>query len=57
MGKFLPTVGNSTFEGSINGEGYKIIDLYINQENQNNIGLFGTVTEQMKINNYNILLF
>jgi len=51
---FIPIGNGSTpFTGTINGNGYKIIGLYINSTSTDNVGLFG-VTSDATINNVKI---
>lgn len=40
---FNPIGSSEPFKGSYDGQGYKIKGLYINRNNQDNVGLFGTV--------------
>ncbi len=49
---FLPIgTANNSFTGALDGQGYKISDLYIDRPNSNEIGLFGSLGKDASLDN------
>jgi hypothetical protein len=49
-----PIVGNTTFVGSFDGQGYEICDLFINRPDESSVGLFGILGEAGTIENVGV---
>jgi len=51
---FLPIGNDSSFSGSLDGQGYDVNNLYINRSDTGFVGLIGKITSQSTINNIGI---
>jgi hypothetical protein len=49
-----PIAGNSTFDGSFDGQDYEICDLFINRPDESQVGLFGVLGDAGTIENVGV---